>query len=83
MAAPSTPNSRRTRARIAAFTRWARTPDATSATAPARRAFASRFEREVDPDGALPADVRARMAEAAKKAYYVRLAYRSAEARRR
>jgi len=83
MPARSTPNSPRTRARIAAYTRWARTPDATSATAPARRAFASRFEREVDPDRVLPADVRARMAEAAKKAYYVRLAYRSAEARRR
>jgi hypothetical protein len=37
----------------------------------------------VDPDGVLPVDVRARMAEAARKAYYVRLAYRSAEARRR
>jgi hypothetical protein len=83
MAALSTPNSRRTRARIAALTRWSRTPDATSATAPARRAFASRFEHEVDPDGVLPPDVRARMAEAAKKAYYTRLAYQSAKARRR
>jgi hypothetical protein len=77
------PNSRRTRARIAAYTRWAMTPDATSATAPARRAFASRFEREVDPDGLLAPHVRARMAEAAKKAYYTRLGYESGKARRR
>jgi hypothetical protein len=71
------------RASIAAYSRWAKTPDATSATAPARRAFASRFERDVDPEGVLPPDVRARMADAAKKAYYKRLAYKSAKARRR
>lgn len=79
----SNSTSRSTRARIAAYTRWAKTPDATSATAPARRAFASRFEREVDPDGLLAPHVRARMAEAAKKAYYARLAYLSVKARRR
>lgn len=71
------------RARIAAYSKWAKTSDATSATAPARRAFHARFEREVDPEGLLPPDVRARMADAAKKAYYKRLAYKSAKKRRR
>jgi hypothetical protein len=71
------------RARIAAYSKWAQTPDASSATAPARRAFASRFEREVDPDGALPAAERERRAAAARKAYFTRLAYKSAKARRR
>lgn len=71
------------RARIAAYTRWSRTPDAASATAPARQAFELRFEREVDPDGTLPEDVRRKLAERARKAYFARLAYASAKARRR
>jgi len=71
------------RARIAAYTRWSRTPDARGATAPARRAFEQRFEREVDPEGTLPDDVRHRLAEAARKAYFARLACASAKARRR
>jgi hypothetical protein len=52
-------------------------------TANARAAFLDRFEREVDPDGVLPAAERARRAAAARKAYFVRLAAKSAEARRR
>jgi len=71
------------RARIAAYTRWSRTTDAASATAPARRAFDLRFEREVDPDGLLPLDVRQTLVERARKAYFARLAYASAKARRR
>ena len=70
------------RARIAAYTRWSRTPDAASATAPARRAFDLRFEREVDPDGSLSPEVRRTLAERARKAYFARLAYASAKARR-
>lgn len=70
------------RARIAAYTRWSRTPDAASATAPARRAFDLRFEREVDPDGSLSPEVRRTLAERARKAYFARLAYASAQARR-
>ncbi len=52
-------------------------------TAPARRAFLSRFEREVDPEGTLPIAERQRRAEAARKAYFTRLALKSAVARRR
>ena len=50
---------------------------------PARAAFESRFEREVDPDGVLPGDERLRRAEMARKAYFTRLALLSAQARRR
>ena len=73
----------RLRAKIAAYSRWALTADPTSATAPARSAFNARFDREVDPDGVLPAAERARRAEYAKKAYMARLAYLSAKARRK
>ena len=71
------------RARIAAFSRWANVSDTALATAPARAAFMRRFEREVDPEGQLPAEERVRRAEYAKKAYFAKLAYRSAKARRR
>lgn len=50
-------------------------------TVPARRAFLKRFELEVDPEGTLAPDERARRAEAAKKAHFAQLAYRSAVAR--
>jgi hypothetical protein len=49
----------------------------------ARQAFARRFEREVDPDGELPSAERLRRAVAAKRAYFQRMALRSAKARRR
>lgn len=39
-------------------------------------------ERQVDPDGLLPAGERVRRAEAARKAYFARLALKSAKARR-
>ena len=57
--------------------------DSRDLTAPARRAFNDRFENEVDPDGTLPPAERQRRAEAAKKAYFTRLALKSAQARRR
>lgn len=77
-----TPELRTLRAKLAAHTRWANTDDPTEATAPARQAFRDRFEREVDPDGVLDPDERARRAESARKAYYTALAYKSARARR-
>ena len=52
-------------------------------TAPAREAFLSRFEREVDPDGALDPAERAKRAEHARKAYFAGLALKSATARRK
>ena len=46
-------------------------------SAPGRAAFLARFEREVDPDGVLPAAERERRAQAARNAYFARLAMRS------
>jgi len=76
-----TPSQRRIRAVGAAHSRWAHEPDRTAALRPARDAFAARFEREVDPDGTLPPDERAKRARNAEKAYMARLALRSAKAR--
>jgi hypothetical protein len=70
-------------ARLAAHESWARTTDPSVRTEPARRAVLDRFEREVDPDGVLPPDERARRAAHARKACFTRLALRSAQARRR
>lgn len=69
--------------RIAAFESWAATADPAARTAPARAAADARFEREVDPEGILPAAERARRAEAKRRAYFARLALKSAQARRK
>jgi hypothetical protein len=69
-------------ARIAAEASWARTRDRTARTRPAREAFLNRFEKEVDPDGTLPAEERRQRAEHAKRAYMLQLAKRSAAARK-
>jgi hypothetical protein len=78
-----TPQQRSLRARIAAHESWARTPDRTARTKPATDAFNERFAREVDPDGELDPSERARRADNARKAYYTRLAFQSAKARRK
>lgn len=78
----STTSDRHLAQRIGAHESWARTTDRAARTAPARQAALDRFEREVDPDGTLdPAD-RARRADHARKAYFLRLALKSATARR-
>jgi hypothetical protein len=68
---------------IGAHESWARTEDRTARTAPGRRAFLERFEREVDPDNKLTPAERTRRAEHARKAYFQRLALKSAQARSR
>jgi hypothetical protein len=68
--------------RIAAEISWARTRDRAARTRPAREAFLMRFEKEVDPDGALPPEERRQRAEHAKRAYMLQLAKRSAAARK-
>lgn len=80
--APLDDSGRVLRARLAAHTLHARVTDPAAHTAPARAAFMSRWEREVDPDGVLTPEDRARRAEHAKQAYFLRLALRSAQARR-
>jgi hypothetical protein len=62
------------RARLAASERWAREPDRTKATAAARAGLQARFEREVDPDGVLTPEERAKRADSARRAHYTRMA---------
>lgn len=87
MSDPSSEKAKRAeriiRARIAAHALHAKVSDPTAFTAPARAAFLSRFEREVDPEGVLDPKERARRAEHAKKAYFLKLAISSREARRK
>ncbi len=68
--------------RIAAHISWSRTVDRKARTKPGRDKFLERFEREIDPDGTLPPRERQQRAEHAKRAYMLRLAKRSALARR-
>lgn len=81
MSAEMTPAERSLRASIAAHTRWAHS-DGTAGTAKARQTFLDRFDREVDPEGVLPPDERARRAANARSAHFKRMALRSAQARR-
>ena len=76
-----TPAERSLRSRIAAYTMHA-THDPRETTTAARDAFLARFERDVDPDSRLPVTERMRRAEAARKAYFSRLALKSALVRR-
>jgi hypothetical protein len=76
-----TPEQRALRARLAAHARWAKTADRAKALVPAQSAFRGRFEKEVDPEGKLPVADRLKLAESARKAYYTRLAYKSARVR--
>jgi hypothetical protein len=68
---------------MAAHALHAQIEDPAAHTAPARQAFLSRFEREVDPEGVLAPQERARRAEHAKKAYFLKLAAASSKARAR
>ena len=77
------PSERRLSALAAVHESWARTEDRSARTAPARKAALDRFERQVDPDGVLAPTERARRAESLRRAYFARLALKSAQARRR
>ena len=79
---PLTPSERAQRGRIGAYLMHAR-HDPRSTTAAARQAFSRRFLDIVDPNRTLPEPERLRRADAARKAYFVQLAYRSALARGR
>ena len=72
---------RRLRAQIAVNARLA-TEDPVKMTAPARRAFLGKFEREADPNGTLPPEERARRADHLRRAHMQRLALRAVQARR-
>lgn len=77
-----TPAERTLRARLAAHTSWANTEDPSKRTKAARDKFMERFEDQVDPQREMPEDVRRRLAEHARKAYFTRLALKSAQSRR-
>ena len=77
-----TSQERQARARLAAHAMHSQ-HDSRQTTQRARKAFLDRFEREVDPDCLLPPDERARRASQARSSYFVALALKSAQARRR
>lgn len=77
------PNLRSMRRRFGAYESWAKKEDRAARTWPARKAALDRFEREVDPDGSLTPQERARRAEWARKAHMQRMAMKSAAARKR
>ena len=85
MAAAKTlsPEQRSTLASMASHASWAKTDDRSARTEPARKASMGRFEREVDPEGKLPPEERAKRAENARRAYFQKLAYKSSRARQR
>jgi hypothetical protein len=78
-----TEQQRMRRARIAAHASWANTADRKGRTAAATASFLARFEKQVDPLGVLEPEVRATMAQHARRAYMLQLAERSAAARAR
>lgn len=78
---PMTPAEMSLRGRMGAYAVHARY-DSRALTANARRAFLDRFDRQVDPDGILSDEERIRRAELARKAYFSKLALRSAQVRR-
>jgi hypothetical protein len=69
------PELKRLQARVAAHQSWANTEDRTARTANARRAFEDKFLEEADGDP--------KRSEHLRKAYFARLALKSAQARRR
>jgi hypothetical protein len=77
---PLSPSERVLRARMAAYMLHAR-HDPRETTLAARRAFDRRFLDQVDPDRRLPDCERHRRADAARRAYFTRLAYLSARRR--
>jgi hypothetical protein len=79
----ATPEERVLSARIAAAERWARTPDRSAATAPARAGLRAKFAREIDPDGTLPADELEKRIDLLVSAHMTRMSLRAARARRR
>lgn len=76
-----TPEERSLRAKLAAHALHSRC-DSKDLTAKARETFLARFEAEVDPEGILSPEERRRRAEHARKAYFARIALKSAKSRR-
>ncbi len=77
MAILLTPQQRTLRARAAAYAQHAQ---GRTNTGPATVGQLARFEREVDPDGALTPEERARRAEFARRSYMAKLALKASRA---
>jgi hypothetical protein len=77
------PADRALASRIAAHTSWANTENRSARTAPARAALMAKFEQQVDPDGTLTPQERAKRAKNAKLAHFARLSLLSARSRRK
>jgi hypothetical protein len=56
--------------------------DRSAATAPARAGLRARFEREVDPDGTMQPDERARRVDGLARAHMAKMTLRASQARR-
>lgn len=80
---PLTAEERSERARLAAHVRWSKAKDRSAELAKARSKFMAKFEQEVDPNGEMTPEARAKAAESARKAHFARLAYQSAKVRSR
>jgi hypothetical protein len=81
---PRTPEQHSSDSRLGAYVRLMNTSDWSQVTAAARAAGPANLEwhaNKIDPDGNLPAEQRLKMAEAARKAYYLRLSAASCKAR--
>jgi len=76
-----TPSERSLRARLAAHALHAQY-DSRELTRPGRDKFEQRFVDQVDPDRLLPEAERQRRVDHARKAYFTRLAMKSAQARK-
>src|SRR6266516_5381640 len=74
------PAQRSLQARMAAHVMHSR-HDARRTSSNGRATFLARFEAEVDPDGALDPEERARRAEHARSAYFARLSLSAAKSR--
>ena len=81
MSTPLTPSERSMRARMAAHISHSR-HDPKERTQAARDKFDERFLNEVDPERVLTEAERLRRADHARKAYFTKLALRSAQVRR-
>ena len=75
-----TPEQRRLRAQIAATARWSRESPVVNARR-GQEGLVAKFEREVDPDGTLPPEERARRAASARRSHMLRLSARSSKVR--
>lgn len=74
------PGWKSAQAKAAAHTKWSMT-DGIEGTAAARAAFLARFEKQVDPEGKLSPQERAKRAESARRAHMSKLSAAAAKAR--